>query len=224
MADSNYVAYLQRTVNVVDGFSLNSAVYPLPYVYQGLCIGAMGPIRQANNYKPKIYAIPDQSVFGLGVANPNNSGMTPFSDYVTQTRVVPGTLVLGITIAMIVWEAGSITPPFGVAAGLDVPNNLYINVTDDATGIPFFSSWLADIAFNVPILWNSTGPQNVPDYVTKTAWLPLTKPRPILSPGIITVEMCLKSYIPDRNVSPQVILQCAEPCGNAEGPNQGDCK
>jgi hypothetical protein len=101
---------------------------------------------------------------------------------------------------------------------------LYFNVTDDATGIPLFSSWLADIAFNVPILWQGSS-ANIPVYVAKSAWLPMTKPRTILAPGVITVEMCYKAGIPDRNVSPQILLQCAEPCGNASSAlAEGACQ
>lgn len=217
-ANPTEIAYKQRVNNVVDGWALNSALYPNPYYYQWLCVGAMDAVRAANNYRPKIYAIPDQTAIPAR-ANPITSndeapGMQPFSDYITQVRMLPGTIVLGMSLTVLVYVGGA--PGVYQAITFQQPNNFYVNCTDDATGIPFFSNWMTELMFNVPCLWQGDGllPPliNQVDYVAKTSWLPLTRPRPVLNPGVVTVTMCHKSNVGNYNINPQLLLMCAEPC------------
>ena len=225
MPTQTEVQYKQRVNNFVDGVALNSAVYPLPYVYQWLCYDAAEAARVANNYKPKIYAIPDQAVFPIRVnppvTNADNPGMLPFSDYVTQVRMLPGTLVVGMSLTLIFFTA----PGSYSANAFRKPGNFYVTALDDATGIPFFTDWPCELNFNVPVLWQGDGLlppiQNKQCYVAKTAWLPLTKPRAVLAPGIISVAMSYKGTPGDINISPQLILQCAEPC-NVMRPGGGN--
>lgn len=201
------VAYLQRFNNSVDGWALNSALYPSPYVYQWLCVEAMDAVRNANNYRPKIYGIPDITTF----YSQQPQGMTPFTDYITQVRMLPGTIILGMSMGL----SGSGT--------WLLQNNFYVDVTDDATGIPFFSDWLSEQTFNVPAVWNSVAVANVQDYVAKTAWLPLTRPRPVLSPGICSVTMSFKGTPSSTNpIFPQLTILCAEPCNMFRA--QGECE
>ena len=209
--DTTEVAYKRRESNLVDGIALNSAVTPNLYGYQSLCYSAMDAVRLSNNMRPKIYAVPDMFSYGVnsgGVGTP--LGMQPFTDYVTQIRVLPGTLVLGMTLAVL----GNIqaATPGGSSGTFLLANNFYVSVVDDGTGVPFFSDWLNQLLFNVPTNLNDATNTARPTYVAKTQWLPLTRPRVILDPGSITVTFCYKGTDPTINIAPQVILNCAEPC------------
>jgi hypothetical protein len=212
--DPREVAYKQRESNMVDGVSLNAAVVPNQYGYQSLCYSAMDAVRLANNYRPKIYAAPDLNVYGLcdsGVDTP--LGIPQFSDYVTQIRMLPGTLVLGMTLAVIDFigntpgsQGGGFSNTFNLA------NNLYVSVVEDGTGIPFFSNWLSQLLFNVQTHLNDATNTNRNVYSLITHWLPFTRPRVVLDPGSVTVSFCYKGNSSTVNMAPQVILQCAEPC------------
>lgn len=216
MPSPEQIAYMQRASNFVDGLALNSAITPSPYCYQSMCFEGLNTIRLANNYRPKIYCVPDQSTFGYplplgGAPPPGSNGMFPFTDFMTQVRMLPGTVVLGMTLANVGGDGGY---PFG----FNLADNFYISVEDDATGVPFFSDWIAELMFNVPVLWNSVARANVFDYVAKTCWLPLTRPRVIEAPGTITVKGCYKATPGSSiNISPQLILHCAEPCSVIRG-------
>lgn len=201
MIDPTRVQYLQRPGNFVDGLAVNTAVIPSPRNYASLCFNAMSSVRLANNYRPKLYAIPDQSELG--------AGMTPFSDYMTQARIIPGSIIIGMSLVVLNW----FTPPTDAAFAWQ--NNFYVGVEDDATGIPFFNDWLSEAVFDVPVLYNAPAALGVNYYVAQTAWLPLTRPRPVESPGTVTVKMCYKGQpsLPSPNMSPQLILICAQPCG-----------
>jgi hypothetical protein len=174
---------------------------PSPYNYVSLCFGAMSALRLSNNYRPKLYAVPDQTELG--------AGLTPFSDYMTQVRIIPGSIVIGMSLVVLNW----FTPP--TDAAFVWQNNFYVGCEDDATGIPFFSDWLTEAMFGSPVLFNSLTTPGVSQYVAKTAWLPLTRPRPIEAPGTVTVKMSYKGQpvTPSQNISPQLILICAQPCG-----------
>lgn len=210
------ITYKQRINNSVDAWAINSALFPVEYSYQWQCVNAMNAVRAANNYRPKIYAVPDQSVFPQHanpiVTNPDNPGMLPFSDYTTQVRMVPGTIVVGMSLAVTNFGA----PGAYDSNYFDRLANTYLNCTDDATGVPFFSDWMAEILFNVPVFWNGQVPappvQGVGAYTAVTSWLPLTRPRTVLSPGVVTVQMCFKSTPGGANEAPQLLLYCAEPC------------
>lgn len=216
MPSQDQITYLQRPGNFVDGFALNSGVTPSPYCFQSMCFEGLSTIRIANNYRPKIYAIPDQSTFGGypiptgGNPPPGSPGMFPFTDFMTQVRMLPGTVILGMALVNV-----------GGLNGFFLADNFYINVEDDATGIPFFSDWIAELMFNGPVLWNSVGNANVYDYVAKTCWLPLTRPRVIEAPGTITITGCYKATPGSSvNLAPQLILQCAEPCSVLRGVSE----
>lgn len=220
MPNDTEIAYKQRLNNQVDGWALDSGLYNNPYVYQWLCVEAQDAIRNANNYRPKIYAIPDAGAFPISPASGGtNPGEPAFSDYATQVRMLPGTIVLGMTLTYALYNA----PGVYSALAFNAPGQMYINVTDDATGIPFFSDWISEALFNVPVLWQGAVPSppfgSLSTYVAKTAWLPLTRPRPILSPGVITVEF---SYKAGFNTTTQLILNCAEPCNVFRA--QGECE
>lgn len=200
MIDPQEIQYRQRPDNFVDGWAYNTAMLPNRYSYQNLCFGAMSAIRAANNFRPRLYAMPDQSAFGT-------TGITPFTDYTTQVRMLPGTQVLGITIGFITFSSSPVITPF------NMENAYYVNVMDDSTGIPFFSDWLSEVMFNIPVLYTDATVTNRSVYVPKTAWLPLTRPRPILAPGIVTMTFSYKGNAAGAiRISPQVVLICAEPC------------
>ena len=214
MLDKESVDYRRRVNNHVDGFALNTAINPSPYVYQWACIESMLPVRVANNYRPKIYAVPDQSVYPVARVNPPTTfaeqpGMLPLSDYTTQVRMLPGTIVLGLGLTVL-----NYVPEVYTASRFLTVDSLYLHVADDTTGIPFFSDWIAEINFNVPMtsVFNFHAPIEGVYYVAKTAWLPLTKPRLITPPGLINVTISYNTgAITGVNIAPQVILQCAEP-------------
>jgi hypothetical protein len=206
--DIREVRYKQREANLVDGVALNTAVVPNQYGYQSLCYSAMDAIRLSNNYRPKIFAAPDLNVYGLNSVGSTPIGLTPFSDYVTQIRVLPGTIVLGMSIAVLDFiQPGTAG---GEAGDFNIANNFYVSLTDEGTGVPFFSDWLSQLLFNVPTLLNDTNNTSRPVYVPKTQWLPLTRPRVILAPGILTATFCYKGAV--VNLAPQIVLNCAEPC------------
>lgn len=212
MPNPSIVEYLQRTTNKVDGWALNHAVIPNAYSYQALSVGSMS-LRYANNFKPKVYAVPDVSQFGA-------AGIPPFSNGVYQVRITPGSFILGCSL--------TITNYFGTpeAKNFSWQNNFYVAVMDDSTGIPLFSDWLTEALFNVPVLWNdpSGAPSARQTYVPKTAWFPLTKPRPVVDPGTVTVEFSYKGTVTpaSQNIAPQVVIMCAEPCSDSVQPEQ--CK
>jgi hypothetical protein len=205
MPSQTEVAYKQRFSNTVEGLALNPAVIPNPYGYQSLCFEALDAVRTANNYRPKIYAVPDQTAFG-------STGLAPFNDFITQVRMLPGTLIIGMSLTVLNYYGSPTAIAFNPAS------NFYVAVNDDTTGIPLFSDWLGELLFNVPTLYNDATHAARPDHVNKTAWLPLTKPRPILTPGIVTVTMCYKGTPGvSQNIAPQLLLQCAEPCDVIRG-------
>jgi len=192
--------YLDRNENgICDSLAHIPQNIPSPYNFYSMCAEAMMALRLANNYRPKLYCVPDPTIWG-----PNNvatNGMPPFSDYYTQARMIPGTFVVGFTLGI-------------QTASWNKQNNLYVEITDDGTGIPFFVGWLAETQFMVPVLYNDLSgvtSRAVPTW--KFPFMPLVKPRAVSDPGIVSVGMCAK-YEPssDPNIWPQVTIVCAEPC------------
>jgi hypothetical protein len=191
--------YKDRNANgIVDTYAHIAALIPNPYSYPWACVEAMDAVRNANNYRPKIYCVPDQTQF----IPLNTAGMKPFSDFYTQIRMVSGTIVVGMSLTI-----------FGTG-GFNKQNNFYVQVVDDGSGIPFFTEWVADTHFLVQVALNTASITSRVVYNGKFPWFPLTKPRVVSEPGIVSVGLCLK-YEPntDPNYAPQVVLICLEPCG-----------
>lgn len=207
MAQENW-QYKDRNANgIVDTYAHISALIPNPYSYFSNCIDSMDALRNANNYRPKIYCVPDQTTF-LPLTS---AGMQPFSDFYTQVRMLPNTMIVGMSLAI-----------FGTG-GFNKQNNFYVTVTDDGTGVPFFSEWVAETQFLVSVLYNTSTITSRPTYNGKFPWFPLTKPRPVSDSGIVSVGMSLKlEPKTDPNYAPQVILMCAEPCNVFR--NQRECQ
>lgn len=201
--------YKDRGANgLCDSFAHNAALIPNAYTFQWMCVNGMEGLRRANNFRPKLYCFPDPSLLTPVTTN----GMTPFSVYYTQIRMVPGTVVMGMTV-------NSTSNPFARQ------NNFYVEVVDDGTGVPFFTGWLSEVNFDAPTAFNDPNNTARPVYNGKIAWMPLTKTRVINSPGVISIGMCFKSdpnNASNFNIAPQVILVCAEPCSSQMVPGVCD--
>jgi len=207
--DNNW-QYKDRNANgICDSYAHIAAMIPNSYTYQWLCVESMNALRNANNYRPKLYCLPDQTVWQPIGTN----GLPPFQDYYTQVRMIPGTIIVGMSLTVANDFAGWATTPF------NKQNNFYVDVTDDGTGIPFFTGWVAETQFIAPCLYNdASGVTSRQTYNGKFPWFPLTKARPVSDPGIVSVGMCAK-YEPstDSPIAPQLILICCEPCNVFRG-------
>lgn len=190
--------YKDRNVNgIVDCYAHIAALIPNAYSYHAMCVGAMDAMRNANNYRPKLYPMPDQTAFTPLSSN----GLTPFTDFYTQVRMLAGTYIMGMTLTV-------------YPENFTLQNNFYVDVTDDGAGVPFFTGWVSETQFLVPVAYNdASGITGRSTYTGKFPWFPFTKPRPVSEPGIVSVGMCAK-YNPSTssNIAPQLVLVCAEPC------------
>ncbi len=109
---------------IPDGFAYNAAIRPaLPYDYRGVTLRRMRALR-LSTYKPytnctRIYTLP------------------PFTNVQAQIRMFPGTYLWGYWLALtptvVEEEVSTITP-----------HNIYVKVTDNATGIGPFADWISD--------------------------------------------------------------------------------
>lgn len=196
--------YKNRDNGIVDPWLHINMLIPNAYTYQWQCVEQMDAIRRANNYRPKVYAIPDDSTW-YPIAT---AGMQPFSTYNTQVRMLPNTLILGFQL----W------PDTSQSASPD-PDNFYVTVTDDGTGTPIIDGWMAEVETITPVTYTSLiAPAGRQCFSGKTPWFPLPKPRVILDPGIVSIEFCRKN-IPGAslNSAPQLLLFCAQPCSVTRG-------
>lgn len=195
--------FFDRNANgIVDTYAHIPQMIPNNYNYYSLCAEAFMALRQANNYRPKFYSLPDPTIWG-----PNNisqNGMPPFSDYYTQARMIPGTMILGFTLGL---QAS--------AGAFSRQNNFYVEITDDGSGLPFFVGWVSETQFMVPVLYNDTTGITARAIPTqKFPWMPLVKPRPVADPGIVSIGFCAKytGFSVSPNIQPQLTVICAEPC------------
>jgi len=210
MIDQKELQYKQRADNYVTGSAFNHAVVPNRYSYFSLANQMMSGIRNANNFRPRLFALPDSSVFGT-------TGIAPFTDYTSQIRMLPGTQVVGYSLGFITFGEVPTDSP------LYMENAFYLSLMDDSTGIPFFSDFLSEIFFNINVAYTNGSVSQKQVYVAKKAWMPLTRPHPILAPGIVTMTFSYKGSLTDNIfIAPQVLLVCAEPCGAVV--NLGECQ
>lgn len=185
---------------IVDGFCYAGRLMDTPYLYQAGALNQLGTLRLANGFVPRIYAFPSITDAPL----PN------FSNIQGQLRVVEGSYLWAVGIGIYIND--NIGPPFVFDNTFpNAPQQYFFSVRDDGSGVPIMNDWISESNFFVPcedglgqIIYNSV-----------LAPFPLDVPRPILSPGIITVEICNSNA---RNgatttATPQVLLYCAEPCG-----------
>lgn len=117
-------------------------------------------------------------------AIPDDEGepIAAFDTFQFQVNVSPGSYLWGMMFANI--------------TNRDSSGNLLISVVDSCTGIPLFNDFV-----NAQDTHTSNNAKNLP--------VILSKPRLILAPGLVNVEIANRT---SGNINCQLVLMFAEPC------------
>lgn len=164
----------------VDGFSYNTELLYLPERYFPDALAEMDVLRRANNYRPRWFTIPDD----IGIP------VQPYDTYYYQVEVADGSYCWGYTFASI-----SAIPPGGGSTATTA-SDICIQATDSCTGIPLFQDFA-----------NGFGCRS--NFTSRAVPIILSKPRLILSPGLVNVEIANRT---PNQITCQLLLLFAEPC------------
>lgn len=183
---------------IIDGFCYSGRLTDTPYFYQTSGLVGLQKLRMAKGYIPRIYACPDITAGSL----PN------YSNFTGQVRVVEGSYVWAIGLGFYIND--NIGPPFVFDNVCPHPQQYFFDVRDEANGVPIFSDWINADNFFVPI-------EDFSSHIKHNVILnpiPMSVPRPIMNPGIISVNISNANGLNGNvtTVQPQVVLYCAEPC------------
>ncbi len=151
--------------SIPDGWIYNATIRPeLPYDYRGVALRRMRALR-LSTYKPY-------------TNNTRLFTMAPFTNVQTQIRMFPGTYLWGYWL--------SLTPTIvDDVVGTVSPHNIYVKVTDNATGIGPFADWVSDQDLGVfPALSDVTGAS------ANTVNFPqlMIEPYVVTDPSLFTIE------------------------------------
>lgn len=188
---------------IVDGFCYAGRLMDSPYLYQAGSVANLEALRLAGGYVPRIYAAPDITAPPLG----------NFANTTQQLRLVEGTYVWAISLGCYIND--NIGPPFTFDRNFPATNQYFIDVRDEATGVPIFSDWVSESDLFVPV--EDFG--LVRNFFSYLAPFPLSNPRPIMNPGVVTIQISNSQSNSAASVQPQVVLYCAEPCNTGFIPN-----
>jgi hypothetical protein len=172
---------------IVDGFSYNTCLQYLPNRYWPHALQQLDTLRRAVGYRVRWMVIPDD------IGEP----IQPFDTYYFQGAVSGGSYLYGYMFASISAvgpnpdnPGGALIPVATTAADLNV------NVTDSCTEVPLF----LDLAAGGGLHSNFTA-RGLP--------VLLTKPRLILDPGLVNVEVANHTA---NTITAQLVLFFAESC------------
>lgn len=185
---------------IVDGFCYAARMMDTPYMYQTSALESLDTLRRAKNFVPRIYALPDIT----------NGPLANYSNFTGQVRVVDGSYLWAVSLGVFIDD--NIGPPFAFDRSFpSVGQNgqrYFISVRDEGSGVPIFSDWVSETNLFVPT--DDSSDNRV--FYSILAPMPLSSPRPILAPGVLTVNISFTFTYAVASVTPQVLLYCAEPC------------
>jgi hypothetical protein len=164
----------------VDGFSYNTQLLYLPERYAPNALAEMDILRRANNYRPRWFTVPDD------IGQP----VQPFDTYYYEINVADGSYCWGYEFCSVSAIAPNGSPAATTAA------DICIQATDACTGIPLFQDFA-----------NGFGAHS--DFSSRFVPIILAKPRLILDPGLVTVEIANRTA---NQITCQLLLMFAEPC------------
>lgn len=180
-------------VPIVDGFTHSLSMLLLPTTYRALVVAQMEPLRRASNYQFKMYSAPDTG----------NATIAAYSQNEYLVRMRPGTLVWGMWMSAVLVD--------GSEPSL---NQVYVEVTDMDTGLPFISDY--EIGQLLSSLLNPA-----PSRVFERYPFLFGEPRLVSGSGQVTIETYNSS---GGALTVQLVLFCAEPvpvadpCGDPSQP------
>lgn len=145
---------------IPDGFVYTAAIRPaLPYDTRGLALKRMRALR-LSSYRPYVHCT-------------RNFTIAPYSNVQTQIRMLAGTYLWGYWFNVIPANPG--TPAVS-------PHNMYVKVTDSATGSGPFGDWMSDQDLN----------SFIPSQVAGIGYIAypqlLLEPYVVTDPGMFQVE------------------------------------
>lgn len=163
----------------VDGFMYNTELLMLPERYFPNALMEMSIIRRANNFRPRWFTIPDD------IGEPIN----PFDTYYFQIEVAEGSYCWGYIFT-------SVSATFNGEPVATTAKDLCVQLTDSCTGIPLFQDF-------------ANGNGCTSNFSARVPQIVLSKPRLILSPGLVNVEIA--NTTPNL-INAQLLVMFAEPC------------
>lgn len=146
---------------VIDGFTLNPAVRPVPYNYAAACLGQMEVLRRANLYRARVYVCPDDAGWPIAA----------YDTFEIQIQMLPDSYLWGVQYTE--FAAGTYTQ---VAGG-----NGLVQITDACTGLELYSEYASGNGI--------TFFKAVPDLRGDALPHLLTQPRLIQKPGLVNIEI-----------------------------------
>ncbi len=167
-------------VPIIDGFTHSLSMLLLPTTYRALVVAQMETLRRSSNYEFKMHSAPDSA----------NATIQAYSQNEYLVKMRPGTLVWGMWMSIVPVE--------------DEELNLlqvYVEVTDMDTGIPFISDY--EITQMLSSLLNPA-----PARVFERYPFLLGEPRLVSGSGQVTIETYNSG---NTAVTVQLVLFCAEP-------------
>ena len=165
---------------IVDGFSYNDQLIFLPGRYFPMALQELDTLRRAANFRPREWCIPDNF----------NEPIQPFDTFYYQIEVAGGSYLWGYNFVSL----SAINPDGGPAETTSA--DLLIQLTDSCTGVPLFQDFV-----------NGSGCSSNGN--ARCFPILLTRPRLILDPGLINVELSNKTA---NKITCQLRLRFAESC------------
>ena len=165
---------------IVDGFSYNDQLIYLPNRYWPLALAELDILRRANNLRPREWCVPDNF----------NSPILGYDTFQYQIQVAGDSYLWGYNFVSL-----SATTPDNAPAATTA-GDLLIQLTDSCTGFPIFQDFV-----------NGFGCSTTGNARCFPILLP--KPRLILEPGLINVEIANRT---PNSIICQLRLRFAESC------------
>ena len=165
---------------VVDGFSYNTMLTWLPCRYFPNALASMDVLRRAANLRARWFTIPDDIQIPV----------QPYDTLYSQFEVAGGSRCWGYNFVSV----KETTPSGTVIAG--VATHVSVQAVDSCSGVPLFQ----DVA-------NGGGCSS--NFTARCLPILLTKPRVILEPGLVNVEI---ANLTGNTITCQLLLMFAEPC------------
>ena len=165
---------------VVDGFSYNTMLQYLPERYFPNALAQMDALRRAAGYRARWITAPDD------IAEP----IQPYDTYQGQFALAGNSYLWGYHFSSI-----SATDPTDAPVATTA-TDLCLQVSDSCSSIPIFQDFI-----------NGNGAHS--NFTARCFPILLSKPRLILDPGLVTVEIANRTA---NTIFAQLILMFAESC------------
>jgi hypothetical protein len=168
--------------NIVDGWILNPTLRYLPYRPTAMLLGQLEPLRRAHNYRDRIWVTPDDLTISIPARGQFNR----------EIRVPANSYLWAAQCHQFITEGEFAFIPVA-------PDNLSLQITDQASGVDIASEFTSARMFWPPV---------APPKETSTPAL-LTQPRLFVDPGLLKVSIANTSA---SAVLAQLLLYFLEPC------------